>query len=152
MVMKFILMGSRFDTQSPKGGKVEQEIGGISPHLSLLIQSPPCFEEETHASEASEQLDDLILESDGILPILESGRLVCVQKQLKHKLLNSKTRRPDYRIGRIHHPILESGRLVLLARSARSHRCRRRKARRRLKREPLNEKWRERCVRLFFTS
>jgi len=48
---------------------------------------------------------------------------------------------PDSRIGRIHHPILEAGILVLLARCARSHRCRRRKARWRLKREPLNEKW-----------
>jgi len=35
---------------------------------------------------------------------------------------NIKTRRPDSRIGRIHHPILESGRLVLRARFARSHR------------------------------
>jgi len=50
---------------------------------------------------------------------------------------------PDSRIGRIHHPILEAGILVLLARCARSHRCRRPKARRRLKREPLNGKWRK---------
>jgi len=34
---------------------------GISSHLSHPIQSPPCFEEGTHSSEASEELDYLIL-------------------------------------------------------------------------------------------
>jgi len=63
---------------------------------------------------------------------------------LASKTLLIETRMPDSRIGRIHHPILEAGILVLLARCARSHRCCRRKARWRLKREPLNEKWRER--------
>jgi len=47
---------------------------------------------------------------------------------------------PDSRIGRIHHPILEAG----MSSFARSHRCRRRKSRQRLKLDASNEKWRER--------
>jgi len=146
---------------------LESTLSGLSPHLKTLKLIVPhmefrpmpfnipvlhslkflhiqFYDDEIHENVNRKAVKILLSLFQGdTFPMLEEVKF----EEIKYKddEYYEKTRMPDSRIGRIHHPILEADILVFLfARCARSHRCRRRKARRRLKREPLSEKRRER--------